>query len=427
MAGPMMSGFNAHRAGEDRILVINSGSSSVKYQLLTLPGERVIARGFVEDIGGPHCRHVANGPGVTPPSLKAGPAEAIPDHYQAFDVIMRALTERLDGQGDRVLTAIGHRVVHGGERFVEPTPIDPAVLAEIEGLSALAPLHNPGNVLGIKVCLALFPAIPQVAVFDTAFHRTLPDYAYRYAIPEAWYRQYGIRRYGFHGSSHRFVAQKAAEFLHRPLTELNLITLHLGNGASVSAIEKGACVDTSMGFTPLEGLVMGSRCGDIDASIPLYLQQVGRLSTEQVHEALNHRAGLRGLAGTNDVRELLLRERRGDEAANLALAAYVYRIRKYIGAYAAVLGRLDAIVFTGGVGENAPEIRSRCCVNLERQGIGLDDALNDRSIGSMASVGDSGKPVQVLVIRTNEELQIAHETRALLHGCVGTRNRPDTL
>ncbi|MGR9115123.1 MAG: acetate/propionate family kinase [Gammaproteobacteria bacterium] len=394
---------------EDRILVINSGSSSVKYQLLSLPAERVIAQGLVDDIGGGHSRHIRSGANISDSTVTG----AISDHDRAFRIILQALSEPLHG---RPLAAIGHRVVHGGERFVEPTRIDRHVLAEINDLSVLAPLHNPGNVLGIRICLELFPEVPQVAVFDTTFHRTLPDYAYRYAIPDSWYRDYGIRRYGFHGSSHRYVAQKAAEFLKRPLAELNLITLHLGNGASVSAIENGRCVDTSMGFTPLEGLVMGSRCGDIDASIPLYIQQVGALSPEQVHGVLNHQAGLKGLAGTNDVRELLSRDERGDEAAALALAAYVYRIRKYIGAYSAVLGRLDALVFTGGVGEHAPKIRSRCCRNLELLGITIDDALNNEPVVPVAVVSRGGRPVRVLVICTNEELQIAYDAQSLLQG-----------
>lgn len=399
-------------AGEDLILVINSGSSSVKYQLLTLPAERLLAHGIVEDIGGTHSRHLCDDADWDESDRR----QVIADHETAFRIIAGYLTERLNSSDQDTLTAIGHRVVHGGERFVEPVAVDRSVLAEIDHLAVLAPLHNPANVLGIKVCLDLFPNIPQIAVFDTAFHRTLPDHVYRYAVPESWYRDYGIRRYGFHGSSHRYVAQKAAEFLRRPLSSLNLITLHLGNGASVCAIGNGHCVDTSMGFTPLEGLVMGSRCGDLDASVPLYVQQVGHLSAEAVGDLLNHQAGLKGLAGTNDVRELLIGEAQGDSAAALALAAYVYRIKKYIGAYAAVLGRVDALVFTGGVGENAPVIRSRCCDRLDGLGIKIDEDLNQQALASVAEIGAAAAPVKLLAIRTNEELQIAYEVRALLSG-----------
>ncbi len=404
------------QTAQDRILVINSGSSSIKYQLLTLPGEQVIAHGMVEDIGGARSRHIDYGAGAGKQKPQCIRNVPIANHHQALTLIGSALTAICDDRQQRFLAAIGHRVVHGGETFIEPTLIDPAVLAAIDRLSVLAPLHNPANLCGIHACLALFPDIPQVAVFDTAFHRTIPDYAYRYAVPQAWYRDHGIRRYGFHGSSHRFVAQVAAEFIRRPLSELNLITLHLGNGASVSAIENGLCIDTSMGFTPVEGLIMGSRCGDIDASIPLYMQQAGRLTTAEVNEALNRQAGLTGLAGTNDMRDLLSREQQGDRDAALALAAYVYRIRKYIGAYVAALGRVDALVFTGGVGENAAQIRSRCCRELQLLGISLDEVRNQQVIDSVARVNVTGQPVQVLVIRTNEELQIAYEVRMLLDG-----------
>lgn len=406
---------------QDRILVINSGSSSIKYQLLVLPGERVVAHGVVENIGGAHSRHIDYTAGKQqPPRIRAIP---IANHQQALSLISEFLADTVGRRQDRFLTAIGHRVVHGGESFIAPTLLEPSVVAAIDRLSVLAPLHNPANVQGMRVCLALFPEVPQVAVFDTAFHRTLPDYAYRYAVPRAWYRDYGIRRYGFHGTSHRFVAQAAAAVIKRPLAELNLITLHLGNGASVSAIENGECIDTSMGFTPAEGLIMGSRCGDIDATIPLYMQRAGGLNASEVDEVLNRQAGLTGLAGTNDVRGLLKRETQGDRDAALALAAYVYRIRKYIGAYAAALGRVDALVFTGGVGENSAQIRSRCCRKLQLLGIVLDETRNNRTVDSVARINVTEQPVQVLVIRTNEELQIAGEVRTLLNA--QGRSHPD--
>lgn len=405
-----------NHATNDLILVINSGSSSIKYQLLSLPTESLIAHGMVENIGGDHSRHKIFKTHISDQEPEFKRDITIANHTEGFKLILQLLTEFLSSQKSQPLSAVGHRVVHGGELFVEPTLIDATVLEAIDRLSNLAPLHNPANVLGINVCLDLFPDIPHVAVFDTAFHQTIPDYAYRYAIPEHWYRDFGIRRYGFHGSSHRFVAQKVAAFLNRPLTELNLITLHLGNGASISALENGVCIDTSMGFTPLEGLIMGTRCGDIDASIPLYVQQVGRLSHDEVEHALNFDSGLKGLAGTNDVRELLSRNEEGDESAGLALETYSYRIRKYIGAYSAILGRVDAIVFTGGIGENSTEIRSRCCRQLQKLGISIDPTLNHQPVHSLAVINRTGEPVKIFVIRTNEELQIAHDVWSLLHG-----------
>ncbi|PKM13422.1 MAG: acetate kinase [Gammaproteobacteria bacterium HGW-Gammaproteobacteria-3] len=396
------------KAAEDTVLVINSGSSSIKYQLLALPSETVLLNGLVEGIGGDSARHGydwLDGSGQRQERILTLPK---PDHQQGFSAMSAVLSDTRS-----VPTVIGHRVVHGGERFVQPTRIDPAVLDAIEQLSALAPLHNPANVLGIRVCLELFPQLPQIAVFDTAFHQTIPAYAHRYAVPEAWYREFGIRRYGFHGSSHRFVAQKAADFLQQPLDTLNLITLHLGNGASASAIANGVCVDTSMGFTPLEGLVMGTRCGDIDASIALAVQQKTGMSAAQVDNQLNHCSGLFGMTGTQDMRTLLKRCEQGDESADLAFSLYCYRIKKYIGAYLAVLGRVDAIIFTGGVGENAAAIRSRSCKGLKELGIVIDNDLNNQAVTAAACISQNDSPIRILAIRTHEELQIALEAIAL--------------
>jgi acetate kinase len=261
-----------------------------------------------------------------------------------------------------------------------------------------------------------------VAVFDTAFHQTLPPRAFRYAVPESWYRRHGVRRYGFHGVSHRYVAERAAAALGRPLSSLNLITLHLGNGASAAAIEAGRCVDTSMGFTPLEGLVMGSRSGDLDPAVPLHLERVAGLTPEEVDRALNEDSGLRGLCGTNDVREILAREAAGDAAARLALEIYSYRLRKYLGAYAAVLGRLDAVVFTGGVGENAPRVRELACAGLERLGLAIDAERNRSASGETCEIGRDGLAARVLVVRTDEELQIAREALAAARERVGGRS-----
>jgi acetate kinase len=393
-----------------KVLVVNCGSSSLKYRLFARDGERGLAEGVVERIGEAGSRHrqrTASGP------ERARDVDA-PDHRRAFAHVGAALREEGALRAAADLAVIGHRVVHGGDRFSAPARIDAAVCEAIRELSALAPLHNPANLLGIEVCLAAFPGVPQVAVFDTAFHQTLPPHAFRYAVPEDWYRRHGVRRWGFHGISHRYVAEQAAGALGRPLGALNLITLHLGNGASAAAICAGRCVDTSMGFTPLEGLVMGTRSGDLDPAIPLHVQRIAGLGAEAVDEALNHESGLRALGGTNDVRELLARESAGDERARLALEIYAYRIRKYLGAYCAVLGRVDAVVFTGGVGENAARVRSLTCAGLGGLGILLDEAANAAASGARCEIGGPGSAVRVLVVRTNEELEIARQALATL-------------
>jgi acetate kinase len=391
----------------EAVLVVNCGSSSIKYQLLAMRDERRLAVGLLERVGEASARlHHRRGDG--PEQLHEVAAR---DHEQGFRHIEAALAAGRGADGS-ALVAIGHRVVHGGERFRAPVRIDAEVCREIRALAALAPLHNPANLVGIEACAAAFPGVPQVAVFDTAFHHTLPPRAFRYAVPEAWYRELGVRRYGFHGSSHRFVAERAAEALARPLASLNLITLHLGNGASAAAIERGRCVDTSMGLTPLEGLVMGTRSGDLDPAVPLFVQRALGLGPERVDELLNEASGLRGLCDSHDLREVLAREAAGDERARLALEVYVHRLRKYAGAYFAVLGRVDALVFTGGVGENAPRVRERVCAGLERLGIALDPGRNERATGPVAEIGSGAQTLRVLVVRTDEELQIAREALA---------------
>jgi len=400
-----MSSFGASRGAGGRVLVVNCGSSSVKYQLLAMDEERRIAAGALERIGesGSRLRHRDARGAEQVREIEAR------DHREAFAHVEAALRSDLAQGAPRSLAVIGHRVVHGGERFQAPTRVDARVCEAIRELAVLAPLHNPANLVGIEVCLAAFADVPQVAVFDTAFHQTMPPRAFRYAVPEAWYRRLGVRRYGFHGTSHRYVAERAAARLGRPLGELNLITLHLGNGASAAAIAGGRCVDTSMGFTPLEGLVMGTRSGDLDPAVPLFLQREGGLSPNAVDHALNHDAGLEGLCGTNDVREVLAREEVGDARARLALEIYVHRIRKYVGAYCAVLGRVDALVFTGGVGENAARVRSLACADLDRLGIALDEERNRAGEGALREIGRPGMSVRVLVVRSDEELQIARE------------------
>jgi acetate kinase len=288
------------------------------------------------------------------------------------------------------------------------------VVERIRALGPLAPLHNPANLTGIEVCLRLFPDLPQVAVFDTAFHQTMPEHAYRYALPEAWYSEYRVRRYGFHGTSHQYVARQAAAFLHRPLASLNLITLHLGNGASAAAIRQGACVDTSMGLTPLEGLMMGTRCGDIDPAIPFYIGAATDATPAELEAALNRDSGIKGICGDNDMRAVQQRAGAGDARARLAIDMYCYRIRKYIGAYCAVLGHVDALVFTAGIGENSALIRETVCSGLERLGIALDPDKNHAARSATAAVERAGAAVSVLVVPTNEEIEIARQTL----GCI---------
>jgi acetate kinase len=393
-----------------QVLVLNSGSSSIKYQLFD--GDlQVLATGLVERIG-EETGHAAH--------RIAGADEAtvedavVPDHAAGFATIVKAL-ERA-GVGDD-LGAIGHRVVHGGAEFSAPTVIDAAVLERIRAQVPLAPLHNPANLTGIEVATELRPELPQVAVFDTAFHAGLPAQAYRYAVGDEVHRDHGVRRYGFHGTSHAFVAKRAAEHLGRPLEDLALITLHLGNGASVTAIDGGRSVETSMGLSPLEGLVMGTRSGDLDPAVVFHLIRQAGMSPDEVETLLNRRSGLLGLCGDNDLRSIEARAADGDDDARLALDVYVHRIRKYLGAYAVVLGRLDAVVFTAGVGENADGVRRRVCQDLDLLGIRIDDSRNDgvrasAVEGGVAAVQADDSRVAVLVVATDEEREIAEQTLA---------------
>jgi acetate kinase len=367
---------------QGRVLVVNCGSSSLKYHLFD--GDTTVTKGTVERIGEP-----------------GGPA---PDH----DAALRQVLGDLDLTG---LAAIGHRVVHGGLRFSAPTPIDDEVLAAIEELVPLAPLHNPPNLAGIAAARRLAPEVPQVAVFDTAFHRTLPPEAATYAIDSETARRHGIHRYGFHGTSHQYVSRCTAELLGRPLAETNVITLHLGNGASACAVAGGRSVATSMGLTPLEGLVMGTRCGDLDPGIVLHLHRAAGMPVEEIDQLLNHRSGVSGLCGVNDMRELEARREAGDPAAALAFDVYCHRIRFYVGGYLALLGRVDAVTFTAGVGEHSPLVRAAALAGLERLGIAVDEERN-RANATIISPG--GSDVRVCVIGTNEELEIARQARGVL-------------
>jgi acetate kinase len=375
-----------------KVLVLNTGSSSIKYQLFDMGDRSVLTSGLVERIG------------------EAG--SQVADHRQGFASSFEAL-ESSGGLRDP-LAGIGHRVVHGGERFSAPALIDQQVVEAIREQVPLAPLHNPSNLLGIQVALAAFPATPQVAVFDTAFHRTMPPRAWRYALPRDLADRLRIRRYGFHGTSHAFVARKAAEHLGVPLAQLNLVTLHLGNGASVAAVAGGRCIDTSMGFTPLEGLVMGTRTGDLDPAIVFFLHREAGLPVGEIDELLNKQSGLKGLTGANDMREVERRAAAGDGPAREALEVYCYRARKYVGAYAAALGRVDALVFTAGIGEHSQSVRAGVCQGLERLGVRLDRARNGAPSHGPRTVSGDDSEVAVLVVPTNEELEIAEQTLAVV-------------
>ncbi|KND39619.1 acetate kinase [Streptomyces acidiscabies] len=400
-----------------RVLVLNSGSSSVKYQLLDMADGSRLATGLVERIGEETSRlkHTDLTSDVT--RERTGP---IPDHGAALKSVAEELAADGLGLDSPELAAIGHRVVHGGQTFTKPTVIDDAVLAEIERLIPVAPLHNPANLTGIRTAQALRPDLPQVAVFDTAFHTTMPESAARYAIDVATADEYRIRRYGFHGTSHAYVSRATAELLGKAPEEVNVIVLHLGNGASASAVRGGRCVDTSMGLTPLEGLVMGTRSGDLDPAVIFHLARVGGMSTDDIDTLLNKRSGLVGLCGDNDMREIRRRVDEGDKAAELAFEIYVHRLRKYIGAYYAVLGKVDAVAFTAGVGENAAEVRAAALAGLEGLGLAVDPARNAVRSGAARLISPAGARVAVAVVPTDEELEIASQTYALVGA--GPRN-----
>jgi acetate kinase len=390
------------------VLVVNCGSSSIKYQLVDADTERALAKGLVERIGEGTSMLSHQGPGAD-----VERDVSLPDHEAGLRAVLDAFEQSGPSLADAGLAAVGHRVVHGGDRFADPALVTDDVVAAIRALVPLAPLHNPANLEGIEVALRVFPDVPQVAVFDTAFHQTLPEYAYRYAIDRSVAREHGIRRYGFHGTSHSFVSREAARRLGGG-DDLALVVLHLGNGASASAVRAGRCVDTSMGLTPLEGLVMGTRCGDIDPAVVFHLRRVGGMSIDQVDDLLNKRSGMLGLSGANDLREVWRLADAGDSDAAVALDVYAYRIRKYIGAYAAALGSLDAVVFTAGVGENDDRMRALVLEGLAGFGVLLDPVRNAAPSAHDGVVTTDDSPVTALVIPTNEELEIARAALSLV-------------
>lgn len=391
-----------------QMLVMNCGSSSIKYQLLDMGRETWQLKGCVENIGTDSARYSF---AYRRPDERIDTDAGYCNCPHALSALQQ-IADRLAG-GKHRIDAIVHRVVHGGEYFSKPTPVTAAVMQTLATLNELAPLHNPANVQGIALCADYFADVPQFAVFDTAFHTGMPAHAARYAIPDAWHAL-GVRRYGFHGSSHHYVAQRAADWLKKPLTDTNLITLHLGNGASVTAIRRGVSIDTSMGFTPLEGLMMGTRSGDLDAGIPSYIAQHTHATPADIDAQLNHDAGLKAIAGTNDMREVLSLAEGGNANAQLALEMYCYRAKKYVGAYLAALGYADAIVFTGGIGEHAAIVRERILDWPGVAGIVLDAEKNAKAAGECSHISDDYSSIPVLVIATNEELHMARQVACLM-------------
>ena len=393
------------------ILVINAGSSSLKYQLLNPDTQEVLAKGLCERIG-------IDGKFTYKPAGKEPIKDkdvAMPTHSEAIQTVLHALVDEKNGVISSMdeIDAVGHRVVHGGEKFAQSVVITDEVMAAIEECNPLAPLHNPANIIGIKACQELMPGTPMVAVFDTAFHQTMPPVAYTYALPYEYYEQDKVRRYGFHGTSHKYVSQRAAAMLGKPIEELKLISCHLGNGSSITAIDGGKSVDTSMGFTPLAGVPMGTRSGDLDAGILEYLMNKHGYDIDAMLNVLNKKSGVLGISGvSSDFRDLEDAAPKGNQRAQLALDAFEYSVKKYIGAYAAVMGGVDAIIFTAGVGENGPDNRANIVSGLEYMGVKIDREKNNVR-GKEVDVATDDSKVRVLVIPTNEELMIAMDTAAL--------------
>lgn len=395
-----------------KVLVINTGSSSLKYQLFDMSDSKVLAKGICERISleRSFIKHSA----ITCDAY----TKEIPmtNHKDALEIVLEALTDANTGVISDLneISAVGHRVVHGAEKFADSYVITEEVIKALEECSELAPLHNPPNLTGIEACKEIMPNVPMVGVFDTAFHQTMPEHAYLYPLPYSYYKKYGIRKYGFHGTSHKYVAQRAAEILGKPFDSLKIITCHLGNGASVCAINNGKSVETSMGFTPLEGLGMGTRCGSIDPAIVTFLMDKENLSTKEVNEIMNKKSGVLGLSEfSSDFRDIELACDQGKPEAIRAMDVFTYRVKKYIGEYTAVLGGVDAIVFTAGLGENNGSVRAQCLEGLEYLGVKVDPELNNcRGIERDFSKADA--TVRTLVVPTNEELMIARETKRLL-------------
>ena len=396
-----------------KIFVINCGSSSIKYQLFDMADESVLAKGLLERLGTEEVCLQHEGKG-----RKVKPTCSAKDHKTGLELIIKCLVDSEYGVIGSIdeIDAVGHRVVHGGEEFSGSVLIDEQVAGAIERCAQLAPLHNPPNLAGIAAAQASLSSAAQVAVFDTAFHSTLEKRAFVYALPYEWYKSYGIRRYGFHGTSHQYVAQRAAEILDKELGQLNLITAHMGNGCSITAIRKGKSTDTSMGLTPVEGLVMGTRGGDMDPAIIFHLEANTDMSLADIGRAMQKDSGLLGISGlSNDMRDIIEAYQQGNEQAKLAFEIFVYRLKKYIGSYMAALGHVDGLVFTGGIGENSTLVRQKALENMEAFGLELDTAVNEKTVkGKQGLISTADGKVKILVIPTNEELLIARQTLAMV-------------
>lgn len=392
-----------------KVLVVNCGSSSIKYQLINMRDESVLAKGLVERIGieGSVLTHQPAGKDKV--VLNAD----INNHSVGIKMVLDALTDANHGviSSMEEIAAVGHRVVHGGEKFADSVLITPEVMKALEDCIEMAPLHNPPNILGINACAELMPGVPQAGVFDTAFHQTMPKHAFLYGLPYSAYEKYGVRRYGFHGTSHKYVSQRVAELMGQQVTSLRIITCHLGNGASIAAVKYGKSIDTSMGFTPLEGLIMGTRSGEIDPAIIPFLMKKEGMTADQIDTYLNKKSGVLGISGiSSDFRDIEDAAHEGNERAQLSLDIFAYRVRKFIGSYVAAMGGVDAIVFTAGLGENAPDMRDKICNGLEFLGTRIDPVKNNVR-GKAQEISVDGAKVKIFLIPTNEELVIARDTK----------------
>jgi acetate kinase len=394
-----------------KILVVNCGSSSIKYQLFDMSNESVLAKGLVERIGLPGSVLTHQPTGKDKVKINA----EITNHSIGIELMLKALTDSQHGviQSLDEISAIGHRGVHGGEKFADSTVITPEVIKTVEECVEMAPLHNPPNILGVNACTKLMPGKPQAIVFDTAFHQTMPKHAFMYALPYDAYKKHGIRRYGFHGTSHKYVAHRVAEIMGKDINSLKIVTCHLGNGASVAAVKHGKCIDTSMGFTPLEGLMMGTRCGDIDPAIIPFLMKKEHMTSEQVDEYMNKKSGVLGISGvSSDFRDVEQASHSGNDQAQLALDMFAYTVKKYIGSYIAAMNGADAVVFTAGLGENSASMREHICKDMDFLGLDIDTTANNVR-GEEREISKPGSKVKIFTIPTNEELVIARDTQVL--------------
>ncbi len=395
-----------------KILVINCGSSSLKYQLIDMENEEVLTKGLVERIGIEGSILTQKTPGKEKFVIE----QPMEDHRAAIELVLGALVDEANGviKSMDEISAVGHRVVHGGEKYAQSVLIDNEVMKSLEECIKLAPLHNPPNIIGIKACMELMPNTPMTAVFDTAFHQTMPEEAYIYALPYEYYTQYGIRKYGFHGTSHKYVSQKVAEVMGKDIESLKIITCHLGNGSSVTAVKDGVSIDTTMGFTPLEGLAMGTRSGNLDPAIVPFLVKELNISADEASNILNKKSGVLGISGvSSDFRDIQAAAEAGNNRAKLALDLFCYRVKQYIGSYAAAMGGVDCIVFTAGVGENSIEMREEICKGLSFLGIEFDSERN-KTRGTIAEISSDNSKVKIYVIPTDEEMMIAKDTKDIV-------------